>query len=204
MPLANPRDKRTQVMWGLRDFQDRFGRDPEGMWLAETGMDIDSLEALADNGIKFTILAQHQARGVRKLGQGGKFRNVEGSKIDPTRAYVCKLPSGRTINLFFYDGAISQAVAFEGLLRNGEDFAKRIVGGFSEHRDWPQLMHIATDGETYGHHHRYGEMALAYALEYIQQESLAQLTNYGEYLEHIRQLTKPRSSTTHPGVACMV
>ena len=153
------------------------------MWLAETGLDIDSLEALADNGIKFTILAQHRRAAFAKLGQGGKFRNVEGSKIDPTRAYVCKLPSGRTINLFFYDGAISQAVAFEGLLRNGEDFAKRIVGGFSEHRDWPQLMHIATDGETYGHHHRYGEMALAYALEYIQQESLAQLTNYGEYLE---------------------
>jgi alpha-amylase/alpha-mannosidase (GH57 family) len=183
MPLANPRDKRTQVMWGLRDFQERFGRDPEGMWLAETGVDVDSLEALADNGIKFTILAQHQARGVRKLGQGGKFRNVEGSKIDPTRAYICKLPSGRTINLFFYDGAISQAVAFEGLLRNGEDFAKRILGGFSDHRDWPQLMHIATDGETYGHHHRYGEMALAYALEYIQHNQLAQLTNYGEYLE---------------------
>ncbi|HEX8924892.1 MAG TPA: DUF3536 domain-containing protein, partial [Terriglobales bacterium] len=183
MPLANARDKRTQVQWGLRDFQVRFGRDPEGMWLAETGLDIDSLEALADNGIKFTILAQHQARGVRKLGQGGKFRNVEGSKIDPTRAYVCKLPSGRSINLFFYDGPISQAVAFEGLLRNGENFAKRVIGGFSDARDWPQLMHIATDGETYGHHHRYGEMALAYALEYIQSNHLATLTNYGEYLE---------------------
>ena len=183
MPLANARDKRTQVQWGLRDFQKRFGRDPEGMWLAETGLDIDSLESLADNGIKFTILAQHQARGVRKLGQGGKFRNVEGSKIDPTRAYLCKLPSGRTINLFFYDGPISQAVAFEGLLRNGEDFANRILSGFSEVRDWPQLMHIATDGETYGHHHRYGEMALAYALEFIEQNQLTKLTNYGEYLE---------------------
>jgi alpha-amylase/alpha-mannosidase (GH57 family) len=183
MPLANARDKRTQVLWGLRDFQKRFDRDPEGMWLAETGLDIDSLEVLADNGIKFTILAQHQARGVRKLGQGGKFRNVEGCKIDPTRAYVYKLPSGRTINLFFYDGAISQAVAFEGLLRDGEDFAKRILGGFSETRDWPQLMHIATDGETYGHHHRYGEMALAYAVDYIQENQLTKLTNYGEYLE---------------------
>jgi alpha-amylase/alpha-mannosidase (GH57 family) len=183
MPLANARDKRTQVLWGLRDFQSRFGRDPEGMWLAETGVDIDSLEALADNGIKFTILAQHQARGVRKLGQGGKFRNVEGAKIDPTRAYACRLPSGRTINLFFYDGPISQAVAFEGLLRNGEAFAKRIIGGFTEGRDWPQLMHIATDGETYGHHHRYGEMALAYALDYIQSNQLATVTNYGEYLE---------------------
>jgi alpha-amylase/alpha-mannosidase (GH57 family) len=183
MPLSNARDQRTQALWGLRDFQKRFARDPEGMWLAETGVDIDSLEALADNGIKFTILAQHQARGVRKLGQGGKFRNVEGSKIDPTRAYVCKLPSGRTLNLFFYDGPISQAVAFEGLLRNGEDFAKRILGGLSDARDWPQLMNIATDGETYGHHHRYGEMALAYAMQYIESNNLARLTNYGEYLE---------------------
>ena len=183
MPLSNARDQRTQALWGLRDFQKRFARDPEGMWLAETGVDIDSLEALADNGIKFTILAQHQARGVRKLGQGGKFRNVEGSKIDPTRAYVCKLPSGRTLNLFFYDGPISQAVAFEGLLRNGEDFAKRILGGLSDTRDWPQLMNIATDGETYGHHHRYGEMALAYAMQYIESNNLARLTNYGEYLE---------------------
>jgi alpha-amylase/alpha-mannosidase (GH57 family) len=183
MPLSNARDQRTQALWGLRDFQKRFARDPEGMWLAETGVDIDSLEALADNGIKFTILAQHQARGVRKLGQGGKFRNVEGSKIDPTRAYVCKLPSGRTVNLFFYDGPISQAVAFEGLLRNGEDFAKRILGGLSDTRDWPQLMNIATDGETYGHHHRYGEMALAYAMQYIESNNLARLTNYGEYLE---------------------
>ncbi|HEX6881542.1 MAG TPA: DUF3536 domain-containing protein, partial [Terriglobales bacterium] len=182
-PLSNARDKRTQILWGLIDFQYRFGRDPEGMWLAETAVDVESLEALADNGIKFTILAPHQARGVRKLGQGGKFRNVEGAKIDPTRAYVCKLPSGRTINLFFYDGPISQAVAFEGLLRNGEDFAKRILGGFSEARDWPQLMHIATDGETYGHHHRHGEMALAYAMQYIEENKLATLTNYGEFLE---------------------
>ncbi len=183
MPLANRRDKETSVVWGLRDFEKRFGRLSEGIWLSETAVDVDTLEVLADHGIRFTILAPNQAHGVRKLGQGGKFRNVEGGKIDPTRAYVCRLPSGRTIDLFFYDGPISQAVAFEGLLRNGEDFAKRIVAGFSDHRDWPQLMHIATDGETYGHHHRYGEMALAYALQYIESNELARLTNYGEYLE---------------------
>ena len=183
MPLANPRDRHTQVVWGIRDFQTRFGRDPEGMWLSETAADLDTLEALADNGIRFTVLAPHQARGVRKVGHGGRFRNVEGAKIDPTRAYVLKLPSGRTINLFFYDGPVSQAVAFEKLLDNGETFAKRILGGFSDMRDWPQLMHIATDGETYGHHHRFGEMALAFALQYIENEGRAKLTNYGEFLE---------------------
>jgi alpha-amylase/alpha-mannosidase (GH57 family) len=183
MPLANPRDRHTEVVWGLRDFQTRFGRDPEGMWLAETAADLDTLEALADNGIRFTVLAPHQARGVRKLGHGGRFRNVEGAKIDPTRAYQLKLPSGRTISLFFYDGPVSQAVAFENLLDNGETFAKRILGGFADTRDWPQLMHIATDGETYGHHHRFGEMALAFALQYIENEGRAKLTNYGEFLE---------------------
>ena len=183
MPLANPRDRHTQVVWGIRDFQTRFGRDPEGMWLSETAADLDTLEALADNGIRYSVLAPNQARGVRKLGHGGKFRNVESAKIDPTRAYLLKLPSGRTINLFFYDGPVSQAVAFEKLLDNGENFAKRILGGFADTRDWPQLMHIATDGETYGHHHRFGEMALAFALQYIENEGQARLTNYGEFLE---------------------
>jgi alpha-amylase/alpha-mannosidase (GH57 family) len=183
MPLANPRDRHTQVLWGIRDFEKRFGRDPEGMWVSETAADLDTLEALADNGIRFTVLAPHQARGVRKLGHGGRFRNLEGGKIDPTRAYLLKLPSGRTINLFFYDGPVSQAVAFEKLLDNGETFAKRILGGFSDTRDWPQLMHIATDGETYGHHHRFGEMALAFALQYIESHEQAKLTNYGEFLE---------------------
>ncbi len=183
MPLANSRDKHTQIVWGLRDFQYRFGRDPEGMWLSETALDLDTLENLADNGIRFTVLAPHQARAVRKLGQGGKFRTIERAKIDPTRAYACRLPSGRTITLFFYDGPISQAVAFEGLLGNGETFAKRILDGFSDTRNWPQLMHIATDGETYGHHHRFGEMALAFALQYMEEQSETHLTNYAEFLE---------------------
>jgi hypothetical protein len=181
MPLANRRDKQTQVMWGIRDFQYRFGRDPEGMWLAETAVDIETLEVLADNGIKFTVLAPSQAKAERRMTTA-KFKNVEGGKIDPTRPYTCNLPSGRSINLFFYDGPISRAVAFEGLLSNGERFANRLLGGFTDNRRWKQLMHIATDGETYGHHHNKGEMALSYALHYIESNNLAQLTNYGEYL----------------------
>src|SRR4051812_21668239 len=103
LPLGNRRDKQSQVLWGLRDFEHRFTRVPEGMWLPETAVDIESLEVLADHGIKYTILAPHQARQVRKLG-GARFRSVDGAKIDPTQAYACKLPSGRTISLFFYDG----------------------------------------------------------------------------------------------------
>ena len=182
LPLANRRDKQSQVLWGIRDFEHRFGRRPEGLWLPETAVDTESLEVLAECGIRFTVLAPSQARRVRPLG-GRAWKDVSGGRIDPSRAYEARLPSGRRIALFFYDGPISRSVAFEGLLRRGEYLADRLSGAFSETRDWPQLVHIATDGETYGHHHRHGEMALAYALQHIEEQGLARLTNYGEYLE---------------------
>ncbi len=182
MPLASLRDKRTQVRWGIRDFQQRFQRFPEGMWLAETAVDLESLEVLAEAGIHFTILAPHQAGRVRRIGVG-RWKDVSGSRIDPSQAYLCRLPSGRSITIFFYDGPISQAVAFEKLLSSGEQFSSRLMSGFSEHSNHPQLVHIATDGETYGHHHAFGEMALGHALNLIELNGLARLTNYGEYLE---------------------
>ena len=182
LPLANRRDKQTQVIWGVRDFVHRFGRSPEGMWLPETAVDLETLEVLAENGIRFTILSPHQARRVSRL-DGADREDVPGGRIDPTRAYLQNLPSGLSIALFFYDGPISRAVAFEGLLRKGEHLAGRLTDAFTAHRDWPQLVHIATDGETYGHHHRFGDMALAYALDHIEKTDLARLTNYGEYLE---------------------
>ena len=181
MPLANRRDKRTQIIWGIKDFEYRFGRFPEGMWLSETAVDIETLDLLAESGIKFTILAPRQASRSRRIGTG-KWREVSGSRIDPTRPYLFRLPSGRSIDIFFYDGPISQAVAFGNLLKKGEDFANRLVSGFSDARDWPQISHIATDGETYGHHQKFGDMALTYALDYIESNGLARLTNYGEYL----------------------
>jgi alpha-amylase/alpha-mannosidase (GH57 family) len=183
MPLANERDKHTQVAWGIRDFEHRFGRFPEGMWLPETAVDIETLEILAKFEISFTILAPRQARQEGKIG-GRSWKDVSGERIDPSMPYRLNLPSGRKISIFFYDGPISRAVAFEDLLANGEGFAKRLMAGFAEDlRPWPELVHIATDGETYGHHHRFGEMALASALAYIESNQLAQITNYGEYLE---------------------
>jgi alpha-amylase/alpha-mannosidase (GH57 family) len=182
MPLANSRDKLTQIRWGIEDFRSRFGRLPEALWLPETAVDIESLDLMAQAGIAYAILAPHQAKAVRPLS-GGEWQDVGGSKIDPSRAYQFKTPSGKSIALFFYDGPISQAVAFEKLLHNGEEYAKRLTGAFPSSRSWPQLMHIATDGETYGHHHRHGEMALAYALDWIESKKLAKITNYGEFLE---------------------
>jgi alpha-amylase/alpha-mannosidase (GH57 family) len=182
LPLANARDRYTQVLWGIRDFEHRFKRAPEGMWLPETAVDLETLDCMAELGVRFTILAPHQARRVRLIGKRN-WQDVSGQRIDPTRAYKLNLPSGRKINLFFYDGPISRGVAFGGLLDRGENLAQRLVGAFSPERDWPQLVHIATDGETYGHHRGHGDMALAYALEYITSQNLARLTNYGEYLK---------------------
>ena len=188
MPLANERDKRTQVFWGARDFERRFGRRPAGMWLPETAADIATLEALAAQGIGFTILAPHQAKRVRPLVDGESvegvpWTDVTGARIDPTRPYLQRLPSGRTIVLFFYDGPISRAVAFERLLSSGERFAGRLTHAFKPDDGSAQLAHIATDGETYGHHHLHGDMALAWALGHIEEQGLGTLTNYAQFLE---------------------
>ena len=169
LPLANARDKQTQVRWGIRDFEKRFGRKPEGMWLPETAVDIASLEALAAEGIAFTILEPRQAKASKGV-------------IDPTRPYRCALPSGRSIAIFFYDGPISRAVAFERLLARGEDLAHRLLAAFPDSKTQTQLVNIATDGETYGHHHHHGDMALAYAIDYINERKLARIANYGQFL----------------------
>lgn len=182
LPLANRRDKITQVRWGIYDFEHWFNRKPEGMWLPETAADLETLDVLADQGIRFTVLSPYQASRVRRIG-GRNWRDVNGGRIDPSMPYEVRLPSGRKIAVFFYDAPVSQAVAFERLLVSGEKFAHRLLSAFSDKRNWEQLVHIATDGESYGHHHRHGEMALAYALEYLESNRFGKLTNYGEFLE---------------------
>lgn len=182
MPLANTRDKETQVIWGIRDFEYRFGRYPEGMWLPEAAVNIETLEIMARHRIRFTVLPPHAAKRVKPPGKK-EWKDISGGRIDPSRAYLCKLPSGQSISLFFFDGPISHAVAFENILMRGEDFAQRLIGGFSNERKWPQLTNIATDGETYGHHRAHGDMALSYALRYIETQKLAELTVYADFLE---------------------
>ena len=182
MPLANRRDKVTQVVWGISDFQSRFGRDPEGMWLPETAVDLETLDILAQHGMRFTILSPFQAKRVR-MPRDKTWSDASNGRIDPSRPYRCLLPSGRDIALFFYDGPIAKAIAFDGVLGRGEMLIERLMGGFHDGRNHTQLVHVATDGETYGHHHRFGEMALAYALSTIAHKNLATLTNYGQYLE---------------------
>jgi alpha-amylase/alpha-mannosidase (GH57 family) len=177
LPLANRRDKATQIHWGLRDFEIRFGRAAEGMWLPETAVDLETLELLAEHDVRFTILAPHQVARIR--APGGAWESVQGNGIDTGVPYTVSLPSGRSIAVFFYNGDISHAVAFEGLLSNGDAFANRLLQMAQASDDDSRLVHMATDGESYGHHHRFGEMALAYALNRIE----PQLTNYGEFLD---------------------
>lgn len=180
-PLANVRDIETQIKWGIADFQHRFDRLPEGMWLAETAVDTRTLEALADNGIQYTILAPRQAKAIRRIGDK-EWTELAPDSIDPRRPYLCKLPSGKEIFLFFYHGGIAQGVAFDGYLNDGEYFASKFQEVFDQDDSF-QLAHIATDGESYGHHHRHGEMALAACLQAIQHNPEVHLTNYGQYLE---------------------
>jgi alpha-amylase/alpha-mannosidase (GH57 family) len=180
MPLASRADKVTQVRWGLIDFHRRFGRDAEGMWLPETAVDDETLEVLAEAGVKFTVLAPSQARRVRALGRE-EWQEV-GAAVDPSRPYLWRGPRGRSLALFFYDGPISRAIAFEHLLERGEKMVERLLAAFSDARDWPQLVHCATDGESYGHHSRFGEMALAATLELLARDERVERTNYGAFL----------------------
>jgi alpha-amylase/alpha-mannosidase (GH57 family) len=182
LPLCNSRDKYTQILWGIRDFLHRFERQPEGLWLPETAVDLESLSILAEQGIRFIILAQRQAKCFRKIGTIA-WQEVYDGQIDPTMPYLLNLPNGRSIAVFFSDGVVAHAVAFGDVLNQGENFSNRLIHIFSDKRNRIQLASIATDGETYGHHHPNGNMALTYALEQIENNYWAKITNYGYFLE---------------------
>jgi len=199
MPLASRRDAITQIRWGIADFEHRFGRRPEGMWLAETAVNRSVLDLMAAEGIKFTILAPHQCAHIRPIATeppstnnqqpttSNTWQPTPNATVDPTRPYTVPLDEGRSIAVFFYDGPTSRSIAFEGLLNSGEAFGSRLLDGFhppsANTPARPELSHVATDGESYGHHHKYGEMALSYAMHWIEDNGHAKLTNYGEFLE---------------------
>ena len=187
MPLANEQDKQTQVKWGIRDFEYRFGRKPEGMWLAETAVDDDTLRVLEENGIKFTVLSPYQALKI-KGPKDKEWTDVSWGNIDPARSYNYNIKSapGKSIALFFYDGAISRSVAFDELLKDGNKFIKRLKEGLSDTRDYPQIVNIATDGESYGHHTKFGDMALSYVLKIRAEDEGFKIINYAAYLDKYR------------------
>jgi hypothetical protein len=161
LPLASRRDKTTEVRWGIADFQHRFGRLPEGMWLPETAVDDETLDVLAEQGILFTVLAPHQVRKASRSGLPGRYRTS----------------SGREIALFVYDGSISHDVAFGDLLKDATRWEARLVADGDR-----RLTSIATDGETYGHHHAFGDMALAAVIDALEKRSDVRLENFASYL----------------------
>jgi alpha-amylase/alpha-mannosidase (GH57 family) len=181
MPLASERDRITQIRWGIADYQSHYGSAPEGMWLAETAADTESLELLAQHGIKFTLLAPHQCKRIRPLNEDAEWIETAGASVDTTRPYLLRFKSGASITVFFYNGPASRAIAFEGLLDSGDNLFMRLKSGFKEGSQ-PQLVNVATDGESYGHHHKHGEMALAYALLLVERDKTVQLANYGMFL----------------------
>ena len=186
LPLANRRDKYTQIRWGKADFRSRFGREPEGMWLAETAVDYPTLEALIDENIRFIILAPSQAERCRVLpteaDPESEWHEVGGSQIDPTRPYRCFIPDGRHIDIFFYDGPISRDMGFNEVLSTADNFAGRLGQAIKGDRRPAQLISVATDGETFGHHKGGTEKCIGYAFTHGFPDNGWTVTNYAHYL----------------------
>jgi len=182
LPLCNERDLLTQIRWGLADFRRRFRREPEALWLPETAVNDRVMSALIEEGLRFVILAPHQAARVRASG-AAKWRAVDEQTIDTSLAYRYSLRDGsdRSISVFFYDGPTARAIAFEGLLKSSRELIDRFAS--LGERD---LINVATDGETYGHHFKFGDICLAHALEIEAPARGFRVTNYGEYLDEQR------------------
>lgn len=190
LPLCNDRDLKTQIRWGVADFRYHFGREPQGIWLPETACNDRVMGALIDEGLRFVILAPHQAARVRtRSGSDGAgsgadkntWHDVNENSIDTAAAYQCfhRDGSNRSIAVFFYQGPVSRAIAFESLLRSSRDF----VDALSRSANGNAMINVATDGETFGHHFKFGDLCLAHALKYEAPARGFEVTNYGEYLE---------------------
>jgi alpha-amylase/alpha-mannosidase (GH57 family) len=182
LPLCNPRDAQTQIRWGIADFKARYQRQPASLWLAETAVNHAVLEQLIEHGLQYLILAPRQCQRVRPLGgKEADWKDVSDGSVDPGVAYLYKHRdgSGRGIALFFYDGPIAQAIAFEDALRSSQAF----TGLFTRAQGGPgRVVHVATDGESYGHHSKWGDRVLAYALRHEAAQQGFNVTNYAAYL----------------------
>ena len=201
LPLADPEDRATEIAWGVADFRSVYGRAPEGLWLPETAVDTPTLEALAAAGIAFTVLAPHQGARWRFAGD----TTWRDEAPDPRYPYRVALPSGASITVFLYDGGLSQGIAFGSLLTDGDDLAARLASPLDPDPAEPQLVSVATDGETYGHHHRFGEMALARALSRLESRSDLAVTTYAEFLathppRRVLEIAEPTSWSCAHGV----
>ncbi|WP_448384548.1 DUF3536 domain-containing protein [Desulfosoma sp.] len=187
LPLANRRDKKTQIMWGIAEFRHRYGRNPDGMWLPETAVDPETLGLLAEAGIRFTVLAPHQASRWRRLDGGSTtWCDVRDGSIPYGRAYRYRCPNSLWIHLFFYNARIARGIAFERLLEHSSRLLAALREGFADPAVVPGeawLVHAATDGESYGHHFKFGDMALAAAFKELEKDLSVEVVNYATFLD---------------------
>jgi alpha-amylase/alpha-mannosidase (GH57 family) len=186
LPLANERDLRTQILWGIADFRHRFGREPEAMWLPETAVNRQVLAALLDYGMRYVILSPYQARRIRRLDGRSRWIEVSGGRVDTSRPYRWIRTDGKGIDVLFYHGELSQRISFGDVLTNAGYFAGQVLAAFPRGAKKDQLVLIATDGETYGHHKPFGDMALSYMLEMELPKTDVQVTNPAAFLEGCR------------------
>jgi alpha-amylase/alpha-mannosidase (GH57 family) len=165
LPLCNERDRLTQVLWGLADFRYRFGREAEALWLPETAANDDVLALLIEQGLRYVILAPNQAEG----------------EVDTSKPYLFRHPHARdrSLAVFFYNGPLARAIAFEKALTS----SRGLVDQFIRAAQSGDLVNVATDGETYGHHFKFGDLCLAHALEFEAKDAGFWITNYSEYLD---------------------
>jgi alpha-amylase/alpha-mannosidase (GH57 family) len=182
LPLASPRDRLTEIRWGITEFRRRFARDPEGFWLPETAADGATLEALAAEGIRFTVLSPYQAQRVRP--PDGEWQDASGARFDPTRPYLVRAGS-RRIAVFFYDGHIARDLAFGDGLASPDRLLRRLEGGFDPGRGHPEILTVAFDGETLGHHRKGADEVLAAALRRLATGGDVEVVNLGQALERI-------------------
>ncbi len=188
LPLANARDRETEILWGLRDFAVRFQRRADAMWLPETAVNLEVLRDLAEHGMRYVILSPWQARRIRPL-KGGAWQDVSSGNIDTTQPYRCYVEAGkgatarRFIDIFFYNGQTAAELSFGDLLHDSSRLLDHLGAALSPDRSRPQLLNVATDGETFGHHKHFGEMGLAYALSQLCPERDWRVTNFRAYLE---------------------
>ncbi|HEU5458892.1 MAG TPA: DUF3536 domain-containing protein [Pyrinomonadaceae bacterium] len=165
LPLCNDRDRLTQVAWGLADFRFRFGREAEALWLPETAANDEVLSLLIEQGMRYVILSPDQAKG----------------KVDSSKPYLFRHTDGsaRSLAVFFYNGPLARAIAFENALSS----SRGLVDQFIHAAQFGDLVNVATDGETYGHHFKFGDLCLAHALQVEAKQAGFWITNYGEYLD---------------------
>ncbi|MGQ0763333.1 MAG: DUF3536 domain-containing protein [Acidobacteriota bacterium] len=184
LPLCNERDLPTQIRWGLADFRQRFGREAEALWLPETACNDRVLDALIDEGLRYVMLAPHQAAHYRTANDSERDKRSTDADADTldtsiSYRYTHSHGAGKSIAVFFYHGPLSRAIAFEGLLRS----SGALVDAFVQAARGNELLHLATDGETYGHHFKFGDLCLAHALTIEAPARGFKITNYGEYLD---------------------